>query len=118
LTDTTSPAVPAADEIAGGAVRITKAGPAEQVRVILFYLGETAYTVPKKIPANLMFDMMRVWRRAGPVAAQTFMFEEALEPEALAELSSCEGLTKDDLKSLMQKLSDLYAGDLDEYLGK
>jgi hypothetical protein len=85
---------------------------------MLFYMGDKAYTVPKKMPGNVARTCCAStagpgwWRRR-----RVDVRGSSSEPEALAALSACEGMTKDDLKSLMDKTTKLYAGDLDEYLG-
>ncbi len=115
-TPSTAAAAVDLPEIDGGAVRINPA-PAEQTRVIVAYVGDTPITVPKRIPGNLAFDSMRVYRRGGPTAMVSFMVEEALGPQQCATLSSCDGMTAEDYKALMEKIGELYQGQVDKLLG-
>lgn len=111
---TDSPAVP---EIDGGAVRIAKNPAAEQVRVIVAYVDDQPITVPKEMPGNLAFSALRVFRRGGPRAMVAWMVEEALGEEQSAMLSNADGMTAADFKDLLEKIGNLYQGQVDALLG-
>jgi hypothetical protein len=119
VTAATPTTVPAVDlpEIDGGAVRINPKAPAEQVRVVVAYLGDQPITVPKLIPGNLMFDALRVFRRAGTMAMVSYMVEESLGADQTAALSNADGMTAADLRALLEKVGKLYQGQVDELLG-
>lgn len=103
-------------EVDGGAVRITKTAPPEQARIVLFYIDETPYTVPKTIPANLGLRFLQVAAHRGPGVAQIFLLEEMLGEEGLDALKACDGMTSEQFQALRDKFDALFVGQVDELL--
>jgi hypothetical protein len=109
MTQPTSPA-----EIDGGAVRITKTAPPEQTRVVLFYIGDEAYSVPARIPANLGLQFLRLAAHRGTGVADIFLFEEMLGDTGMTALRDCDGMTPEQFRALRDKFDDLFVGQVDE----
>jgi hypothetical protein len=104
MSDTvTSPA-----EVPGGAVRIGTEPPATQERVVLFYIGDKPYSVPKTIPGATMLRMMELSISSGGTAALMYALVEGIGEANYEELRRAEALGQDDLKVLLARLSDLY----------
>lgn len=103
-------------EVSGGAVRITATAPSEQLRIVLFYVGDDAYTVPKRIPANIGLRFLEVAALQGPGVAQVYLMEELLGEEAMAALKGADGMTDENLQELRDKFDDLFAPQVDELL--
>lgn len=103
-------------EVSGGAVRITAAAPAEQTRIILFYIGDTAYTVPKIIPPNMGLTFLEVAAANSSGVAQVWLMEAMVGEEAMADLRDAEGMTPEQFQELRDKFDDLYAPQVDELL--
>jgi hypothetical protein len=103
-------------EVSGGAVRITAAAPAEQTRIILFYIGDTAYTVPKTIPANLGLQFLEIATIHDAATAQIWLMEELVGEEGMDDLKTADGMTPEQLAALRSKFDALYLPQTDELL--
>lgn len=116
MTEPASPVTAPLPEVAGGAVRITKDAPAEQTRVVLFYVGDDAYTIPKVIPANMGLSLIQIAAHRGSGAAQVFLMEDMLGEDAMRALRECDGMTTEQFAELRDKFDRLMAGQIDELL--
>lgn len=97
-----------------GAVRIATAPPAEQEHVIVAFLGDEPITVPKALPGNVAFVMLRMaYRRSSRTAGLAYLLEATLGAGQTARLSAS-GLTGDDLRDLTAKVRTLYGPRLAE----
>lgn len=113
MSDTvTSPA-----EIPGGAVRIGNEAPEEQTRVVLFYLGEKAYTIPKTLSGAALLTMLEVSITGGGQAAILYALQEGLGREGYADLRNAEGMGEEQLSDLLRRVEGLYLPQA-ERLGK
>jgi hypothetical protein len=113
MSDTvTSPA-----EIPGGAVRIGTDKPTAGERVVLFWIGDEAYSVPKKIPGGTMLRMMELSVSTGGTAALMFALVQGVGEAGYEDLRRAGALEQENLRDLLARLSDLYLPQI-EAMGK
>lgn len=103
-------------EVDGGAVRLTTTAPPEQDQIVLFYIDDTPYTVPRTIPANMSMRFLQVVAHRGSGVASLLLFEEMLGDDALEALRNCDGMTKEQFATLRTKFQDLFVGQVDELI--
>ena len=85
----------------------------EEERVILFYLDEVAYDIPKHFPPGLGLRVIRTSRRQGDAVAAAELLEEVIGEEAYVALMNHKGLSQEDIKDLMFAVQKVALGALD-----
>lgn len=101
-------------------IRIDRREPAvDAERFPVFYITgedgqETEYTAPVRVPAGVSIKALSLAATRGYVAAAGFMVNEALGADAINALYASPQLTKEEAKELMDRLGDLYFGELED----
>jgi len=96
-------------------VRITSK--AEVGRVVLFYVDDVAYTIPKKIGRNHGLRYLKTARRQGEAMAAQELMETLLGEDGYDALMDCDGLTDEDLDRIMTQLRDGALGEAEDDTG-
>lgn len=68
----------------------------------LFTIGDTTYTIPKRVPPSWTIQAFTVATEQGEAAALTYATAKVLTPEAWEALSTCDTLTQDDLNAVFR----------------
>lgn len=113
MSDTTSGPV----EVPGGAVRISTEAPAEQTRVVLYYLGDEAHTVPKTLSGGQLLRMMEISVTDGGGAAMLWALQQGVGMEAYRALTEAAGMTEENVADVLRRVEELYLPQA-ERLGK
>lgn len=103
----------------GGAepLRLTSKPAADTGRVVLFYVDDTAYSVPKVIGRNHGLRYLKTARRLGEALAAQELMETLLGEDGYDALMGCEGLTDDDLDAITTRLRDGALGEVEDETG-
>ena len=103
--------MPAPDpEPAGGTAAEPTAGPEQ---IVLFSLDGRDYYVPKQIGPNVAMAYMRDIRKNGLEYARAGILERLIGKEGLDALADYDGLTEEDLDSLMKAVDKHVLGPLE-----
>ncbi|MER7814548.1 hypothetical protein [Streptomyces sp. NPDC096153] len=88
--------------------------PKAEDRVVLFYVDDEPYTVPKRIGRNHGLRYLRTARRQGePIAAQELL-ETLIGEDGYEALMNCDDLEDDQLDQIMNRLRDEALGAVEE----
>jgi hypothetical protein len=106
------------DEAAFEPVRLTSKPEVEDDRVVLFYVDDEAYSIPKKIGRNYGLRYLRTARKQGEALAAQELLETLIGEEGYEALMDCDGLEDEDLDRIMEQLRDGALGAVEEAPGK
>lgn len=110
----TAPAAAASD---GGAGPLRLTSKPEAERVVLFYVDDTPYSIPKVIGRNHGLRYLKTARRQGEAMAAQELMETLLGEDGYDALMDCEGLTDDDLDAITTRLRDGALGEVEDETG-
>jgi hypothetical protein len=112
----TPPAVAASD---GGTepLRLTSKPTSAEDRVVLFYVDDTAYSIPKVIGRNHGLRFLKTARRQGEAMAAQELMEILLGEDGYDALMSCDGLSDEDLDVITTRLRDGALGEVEDETG-
>jgi hypothetical protein len=99
-------------------VRLTSKSATEEDRVVLFYVDDEAYSVPKKIGRNHGLRYLRTARRQGEAFAAQELLEVLIGEDGYEALMNCDDLGDDDLDRIMDRLRDEALGAVEDEGGK
>lgn len=100
-------------------IRIDRRLPAaDEERTPIFYVTdadgqEKEYTAPAQVPAGHAIQALTIAATRGYVAASGWIVLQALGQEAVNVLYDCPQLTRADAQAMMQKLGELYFGQVE-----
>ncbi|WUH94561.1 hypothetical protein OG900_33395 [Streptomyces sp. NBC_00433] len=113
-----APAPVVDDEVEYEPVRLTSKPEVEEERVVLFYVDDVEYSIPKKIGRNYGLRYLRTARRQGEALASQELLEVLIGEDGYQALMDCDGLEDEDLDRIMEQLRDGALGAVEEEPGK
>lgn len=87
-------------------------------RVVLFYIDDVPYDVPKTIPKSAALKVLRVMRTQGQEAAMQLTMELMLGEDAYEALMECDDVTDEQLETIVTTCSRLMFGKAENAAGK
>ncbi|MFI6140313.1 hypothetical protein ACIBCC_19260 [Streptomyces griseus] len=98
-------------------VRLTSK-PADVDRIVLFYVDDEAYSIPKHVGRNHGLRYLRTMRRQGEALAAQELLEVLIGEDGYTALMDCEDLTDEQLDQIMNRLRDMALGEVEDEEGK
>lgn len=98
-------------------VRLTSKTDAPADRVVLFYVDDEPYTIPKKISRGHGLRFLRTMRRQGEAIAAQELMETLIGEDGYEALMNCDDLTDEDLDKIMDRLRDEALGAVEDETG-
>lgn len=99
-------------------VRIRSDAPVDSERVVLFYIDEKAYDIPKVVPPNTTIRYMRDVIYEGSEYALAIAMEEVLGAEAMEALAECKTISEDQVKEIMNLVERMLLASSEKSTGK
>ena len=99
-------------------VRLTSKPAVEAARAVLFYVDDTAYSIPKKIGRNHGLRYLQTARKQGEALAAQELLEILIGEDGYQALMDCDGLGDEDLDRIMTQLRDGALGAVEDAGGK
>jgi len=100
-------------------IRIDTTKPAlDDERFDLFFIDDKAYTAPKVVPAGVALRALQIVATQGVMAGAWHMVMECLGEDAIEALMECKQLEHSQLKKMLNKVSDVYYGQLEDLTAK
>lgn len=90
----------------------------EAERLPLFYIDDTEYTGPKTVSGPTALKALQWLAEKGQQYAAYKVLIDCIGQEAYDTLTGCEQLTLEQVRSMVNKISDLYFGQALEALGE
>lgn len=87
-------------------VRLVSKPTADADRVVLFYVDDEAYSIPKRIGRNHGLRYLQTCRKQGEALAAQELLEVLIGEDGYAALMECDGLEDEDLDKIMTQLRD------------
>lgn len=98
-------------------VRLTSK-PADTVeRIVLFYVDDTEYSIPKQVGRNHGLRYLRTMRRQGEALAAQELLEVLIGEDGYTALMDCDDLTDEQLDQIMNRLRDMALGEVEDEAG-
>lgn len=97
---------------------VTTDAPVDADRMPIFYVDDTEYTAPARVPAYVAVQAIKVGARQGPEAMTWHMVEKCLSAEAIEVLETSEHITYEDAQAIFTQLGRLYYGQAQALAGK
>jgi hypothetical protein len=98
-------------------VRLTSKSDAPADRVVLFYVDDEPYTIPKKISRGHGLRFLQTMRKQGEALAAQELLEVLIGEDGYEALMNCDDLEDDDLDKIMNRLRDEALGAVEEETG-
>lgn len=95
-------------------VRLASKSTAPADRIVLFYVDEEEYSIPKRVGRNHGLRYLRTMRRQGEAIAAQELLEILIGEDGYEALMECEDLTDEDLDKIMTRLRDMALGEVEE----
>jgi hypothetical protein len=95
-------------------VRLSSTPAAPEDRVVLFYVDDEPYSVPKKIGRNHGLRYLRTVRKQGEALAAQELLEVLIGEDGYNALMNCDDLNDDDLDRIMDRLRDEALGAVED----
>jgi hypothetical protein len=106
---------------AGGAdfepVRLTSKSDAPVSRIVLFYVDDEEYSIPKKIGRNHGLRYLQTMRKQGEAIAAQELLEILIGEDGYTALMECEDLEDEQLDQIMTRLRDMALGEVEDETG-
>jgi tetrahydromethanopterin S-methyltransferase subunit G len=98
-------------------VRLTSK-PADVDRIVLFYVDDTEYSIPKRVGRNHGLRYLRTMRKQGEALAAQELLEVLIGEDGYQALMDCDDLEDDQLDQIMNRLRDMALGEVEDEEGK
>ncbi|WP_069769796.1 hypothetical protein [Streptomyces sp. LUP30] len=99
-------------------IRIAADADVEEERVPLFYIGDDAYTIPKKIAPGVALQYLRQARESGHELATPPLLIRVLGEDAYMALEQSKAVEEDQLERIVKLIVDLALGQAEKKEGK
>lgn len=113
----TAAPVPAAVDEDFEPVRLASKSTAPVDRVVLFYVDDTAYGIPKKIGSNHGLRYLQTARKQGEAIAAQELLETLIGEDGYEALMGCDDLEDEQLDKIMTRLRDMALGEVEDRNG-
>lgn len=98
-------------------VRLTSK-PADTDRIVLFYVDDDEYSIPKRIGRNHGLRYLQTMRKQGEALAAQELLEILIGEDGYEALMNCDDLEDAQLDQIMTRLRDMALGEVEEQEGK
>ncbi len=95
-------------------VRLTSKSDAPADRIVLFYVDDTSYSIPKKIGRGHGLRYLRTMRLQGEALAAQELLESLIGEDGYTALMECDDLEDEQLDKIMTRLRDMALGEVEE----
>lgn len=99
-------------------VRLTSKSDAPTDLVVLFYVDDEPYSIPKKISRGHGLRFLQTARKQGEALAAQELLETLIGEDGYEALMNCEGLEDEQLDKIMTRLRDEALGAVEDEGGK
>lgn len=99
-------------------VRLTSKSDAPADRIVLFYVDDEEYSIPKKIGRNHGLRYLRTMRLQGEALAAQELLEALIGEDGYKALMECDDLEDEQLDKIMTRLRDMALGEVEDEGGK
>lgn len=99
-------------------VKIRSDAPVDEERVILFYIDDKAYDVPRVVPPNVSIKYMRNVLNEGGSYALAASMEEVLGAEAMKALAECRTTSQEQMKQILDLVERMLVAANEKTTGK
>ncbi|MFD9223818.1 hypothetical protein ACFWDI_28395 [Streptomyces sp. NPDC060064] len=100
-------------------VRLTSKPDTPADRIVLFYVDDQEYSIPKRVGRNHGLRYLRTMRKQGEALAAQELLEVLIGEDGYTALMECEDLEDEQLDKIMTRLRDMALGEVeDETEGK
>lgn len=87
-------------------------------RVVLFYVDDTAYSIPRKVGRNYGLRFLQTARKQGEAMAAQELLEILIGEDGYEALMACDALRDEDLDRIISQLRDMALGAVEDEPGK
>lgn len=98
-------------------VRLTSKA-ADADRIVLFYVDDQEYSIPKRVGRNHGLRYLRTMRKQGEALAAQELLEILIGEDGYEALMDCDDLEDAQLDQIMTRLRDMALGEVEEQEGK
>ncbi|MFF0055683.1 hypothetical protein ACFYRI_14960 [Streptomyces microflavus] len=115
----TSPKPKAAPEVAEDfePVRLTSKPADTAERIVLFYVDDQEFSIPKQVGRNHGLRYLRTMRKQGEALAAQELLEVLIGEDGYTALMDCDDLTDEQLDQIMNRLRDMALGEVEDEAG-
>jgi hypothetical protein len=100
-------------------IRIDTSAPAAPVKYVpFFYIDDTEYLIPEKVPAHVVTQYFKDVRARGEDYALATAVIELVGEDAWDALNDIEQVEDEEMQKIMNVISDLLMGGMKKALGK
>lgn len=92
--------------------------PVETERIELFWIDDRCYDAPATVSGPTALKALQWLAQQGPQYASYMVLIDCIGQEAYDDLTKCEHLTLDQVRDMVEKITDLYFGQTLDALGK
>jgi hypothetical protein len=96
----------------------TSKPPVEAERIDLFWIDDRPYTAPAEVSGPTALKALQWLAQQGAQYAAYMVLIDCIGQEAYDDLTNCEHLTLEQVRDMVQKITDLYFGQTLDALGK
>ena len=95
-------------------VRLTSKSDTVGDRIVLFYVDEEEYSIPKHVGRNHGLRYLRTMRLQGEALAAQELLEALIGEDGYKALMECDDLEDEQLDKIMTRLRDMALGEVEE----
>lgn len=99
-------------------VRLTSKSATPATRIVLFYVDDEEYSIPKRVGRNHGLRYLRTSRKQGEALAAQELLEVLIGEDGYEALMNCDDLKDEQLDQIMTRLRDMALGEVEDEEGK
>jgi hypothetical protein len=95
-------------------VRLSSKSEAPIDRIVLFYVDDEEYSIPKRVGRNHGLRFLQTMRKQGEALAAQELLEVLIGADGYAALMGCDDLEDEQLDQIMNRLRDMALGEVED----
>lgn len=95
-------------------VRLSSTSTVPADRIVLFYVDDEEYSIPKKVGRNHGLRFLQTMRKQGEALAAQELLEVLIGEDGYKALMNCDDLEDEQLDQIMNRLRDMALGEVED----